>query len=55
MIRAILAAVLAVSIYNISAEPFAVITDAVGASQELIMAIIFAFLIKPWIEETMEN
>lgn len=55
MIRAMLAAVLAVSLYNMSSEPLAAITDVVGTSQELVMAIMFAIIIKPWIEDAMEN
>ena len=51
--RVILATVLAIALYNFSSEPLSALTNVIGASQELLMAIMFVVLVKPWVNDMM--
>ena len=53
MFRVILAGVLAIALYNFSSEPFSLLTNIIGASQEVFMAVLFVVLIKPWVNDMM--
>lgn len=57
MFRAVLAAFFAVALYNLyfTAEPVSVLNGIAGMSQEVIMAALFAILVKPWVEQEMEG